>query len=64
MMRMKTMLKILRSKARKQQQVNLLNIRPKTTKKQTKITPENDNTLDTEFVVPLRYLSIFWSLYD
>ena len=64
MMRMKTILKILRSKARKQQQVNLLNIRPKKTKKQTKITPENDNTLDTEFVVPLRYLSIFWSLYD
>ena len=64
MMRMKTMLKILRSKARKQQQVNLLNIRQTKNKKQTKITPENDNTLDTEFVVPLRYLSIFWSLYD
>ena len=34
------------------------------TKKQIKIIPANYNTLDTEFVAPLKYLISFWSLHD
>ena len=39
---------------KKQQHVNLLNKR----------TPDDNNTLDTEVVVPLKYFSKFWRFID
>ena len=54
MTRMKLIMIIIDYITKKQQHVNLLNKR----------TPDDNNTLDTEVVVPLKYFSKFWRFID